>query len=247
MMNQWLRHRIHRYGLLTSLIFTVLFYLVPVALAAYRPPSKPSSPKGTGTNTTRGGSCEAQSTIGLTTLAPLSHVGQTSSQRPSFFWFVPDRQSYPLQFRLFKPNGQPLYRTQLQSQAGIMQFSLPQSQPKLAIGQTYRWQVVLVCNPSTPLTNVVTTADIAVVKPSASLQTQLTAAQTPQQRLDLYAKSGLWYNALAEASKASHAAQNSAPLLELLDSLAASEAQPLKDWSNRLKQIEAIERQRQSR
>lgn len=246
-MNHWLRHRIHRYGLLTSLVFAGLLYLVPVSLAAYRPPSKPSAPKEPGSNTSRGGSCAPQATIGLTTLVPLSHVGQTSSQHPSFFWFVPDRQAYPLQFRLFKSNGQLLYRTQLQSQAGIMQFSLPQSQPELAIGQTYRWQVVLVCDPRTPLTNVVAMAAIAVVKPSAALQTQLTAAQTPQQRLDLYAESGLWYDALAEAFKASHTAQNSAPLLELLDALAASETQPLKDWSDRLRQIEVIEQQRQER
>jgi hypothetical protein len=230
-MNYWLSHSICRSNLIVSFVLMVFLENASVALAAYRPPSKPSAPKGTGTNTTRGGSCDAQAPIGLTPLVPLSHVGQTTSQHPSFFWFVPDRQAYPVQFRLFKSNGQPLYRTQLQSQPGIMQITLPQNQPELAIEQTYRWQVVLVCNPKTPLTNVVATAEIKVVKPSVSLQTQLTAAPTPQQRVDLYAESGLWYDALAEASKVSPVAQNSTPLLELLDSLAASEAQPLKDWS----------------
>ncbi|MBW4491483.1 MAG: DUF928 domain-containing protein [Trichocoleus desertorum ATA4-8-CV12] len=189
--------------------------------------------------------CDRSATIGLTTLVPLSHVGQTSSQHPSFFWFVPERQAYPLQFRLFTSNGQPLYRTQLQSQAGIMQFSLPQSQPQLAIGQTYRWQVVLVCDPQVPSRNVVAAAEIEVVKPDASLQTQLAAAPTPQQQSNLYAETGLWYDAIAAALKASETAQTQSPVLDLLDSLAASEAQPLKDWSDRLKQIEASERQRQ--
>jgi hypothetical protein len=126
-----------------------------------------------------------------------------------------------------------------------MQFSLPQSQPQLAIGQTYRWQVVLVCDPQVPSRNVVAAAEIEVVKPDASLQTQLAAAPTPQQQSNLYAETGLWYDAIAAALKASETAQTQSPVLDLLDSLAASEAQPLKDWSDRLKQIEASERQRQ--
>ncbi|MCC3411430.1 MAG: DUF928 domain-containing protein [Microcoleus sp. PH2017_29_MFU_D_A] len=89
------------------------------------------------------------------------------------------------------------------------------------------------------------TAEIQVVQPAESLQTQLAAAPTPQQRIDLYAKAGLWYDAIAEARKASETSQNQAAVLELLDSLANSEAQPLKDWSDRLKQIRAIEQQRQ--
>jgi hypothetical protein len=84
-----------------------------------------------------------------------------------------------------------------------------------------------------------------VVQPAESLQTQLAAASTPQQRIDLYAKAGLWYDAIAEARKASETSQNQTAVLELLDSLANSEAQPLKDWSDRLKQIRAIEQQRQ--
>jgi hypothetical protein len=77
------------------------------------------------------------------------------------------------------------------------------------------------------------------------LQTQLAAAQTPQQRIDLYAESGLWYDAIAEAHKASETSQSQAAVLELLDALVSSEAEPLKNWSDRLKQIRAIEQQRQ--
>ncbi|MBW4491490.1 MAG: DUF928 domain-containing protein [Trichocoleus desertorum ATA4-8-CV12] len=239
------KRQIYYYALTVSLLMSVLLGIVPVALAKYRPPAKPSAPKGTRPNITRGGNCDRSATIGLTTLVPLSHVGQTSSQHPSFFWFMPERQAYPLQFRLFTSNGQPLYRTQLQSQAGIMQFSLPQSQPGLAIGQTYRWQVVLVCDPQAPSRNVVAAAEIEVVKPDAPLQTQLAAAATPQQQSNLYAETGLWYDAIAAALKASETVQNQSPVLDLLGSLASSEAQLLQEWSDRLKQIEAIERQRQ--
>jgi hypothetical protein len=105
--------------------------------------------------------------------------------------------------------------------------------------------VVLVCDPNVPSRNVVAAAEIQVVQPAASLQSQLAAVQTPQQRIDLYAESGLWYDAIAEARKASETSQSQAAVLELLDSLASSEAEPLKDWSDRLRQIRAIEQQRQ--
>lgn len=217
---------------------------------SYRPPKNPTAPRRTGTNGRRGGSCDRNAAGELTPLVPLSHVGQTSSQRPTFVWFVPDRMPYPLQFRLLKSNGQFLYKTEMQSQPGIMQFTLPENLPPLTIGQSYQWQVVLVCNPQVPSTNVVVAAEIKVVKPDASFQTQLAAASTPQQQSDLYAETGLWYDALAAALKASETAQNQSAVLDLLGSLASleaqSEAQQLKEWSNDLRKIETIERQRQA-
>jgi hypothetical protein len=234
------RRTIYSTGI-ASLMLSVALWMTPAVLAKYRPPKKPSAPKDTMSGGTRGG-CESNTSVGLTPLVPFSHVGQTSSQHPTFTWFVPDRTPHLLQFRLFTSTGQPLYRTQMPSQSGIMQFTLPQDQSGLAIGQSYRWQVVLVCNPNVSSMNIVSAAEIQVVQPSSALQTQLAAAQTPQQRIDLYAESGLWYDALAEARKNS---QNQSAVSELLDSLASSEAQPLPKWSDRLIQIQKIERQRQ--
>ena len=238
---------------IASLMLSVLFWSAPVALAEYTPPQKPSRPKETGTNTTRGDSCEANSSARLTALVPFSHVGQTISGHPTFTWFVPDSPPSPLQFWLLTRTGELLYRTEIQSQPGIMSISLPSNLPQLSIGQSYQWQVALVCDPNELSSNLVAAAEIQVVQPAASLQSQLAAAQTPQQRIDLYAESGLWYDALAEARKASETSQNQAAVIELLDALASSEldalasseAEPLKDWSDRLKQIRAIEQQRQ--
>jgi hypothetical protein len=181
----------------------------------------------------------------LTALVPFSHIGETISGHPTFTWFVPDRTSRPLQFRLFTRTGQLLYKTEMESQSGIMSVVLPSNLPQLSIGQSYQWQVVLVCDRNVPSRNVVATAEIQVVQPAESLQSQLAAAPTPQQRIDLYASAGLWYDAIAEARKASETSQNQAPVLELLDALASWEAEPLKDWSDRLRQIRAIEQQRQ--
>ncbi|MEG4211101.1 DUF928 domain-containing protein [Microcoleus sp. S13_B4] len=245
MMTHGLKRRTIYSAGIASLMLSVSLSLAPVALAKYTPPQDPSKPKDTGTNTTRGGSCEGNSPAILTALVPFSHVGQTISGHPTFTWFVPDRTPRPLQLRLFTRTGQLLYRTEMQSQPGIMSVALPSNLPQLSIGQSYQWQVVLVCDPNVPSRNVVAAAEIQVVAPAASLQTQLAAAQTPQQRIDLYAEAGLWYDAIAEARKASETSQSQAAVLELLDALASSEAEPLKDWSDRLKQIRAIEQQRQ--
>ena len=264
MMTHWLKRRTIYSAGIASLILNVSLSFATVALAQYTPPKKPSAPRLTGTNTTRyippkkpsapretgtnatrGGSCEANSSARLTPLVPFSHVGETISGHPTFTWFVPDRTPHPLQFRLFSSTGKPLYRTEMQSQPGIMSVALPSNLPGLSIGQSYRWQVVLVCDRNVPSRNVVVAAEIQVVQPAASLQSQLAAAQTPQQRIDLYAQAGLWYDAIAEARKASETSQNQAAVLELLDALASSEAEPLKEWSDRLRQIRAIEQQRQ--
>jgi hypothetical protein len=245
MMTHGLKRRTIYSAGIASLILSVSLWIPIAALAKYTPPKNPSKPKETGTNTTRGGSCEANSSVGLTPLVPFSHVGQTISGHPTFTWFVPDRTSRPLQLRLFSRSGQALYKTEMESQPGIMSVALPSNGPQLSIGQSYQWQVVLVCDRNVPSRNVVATAEIQVVEAAAPLQAQLAAAPTPQQRIDLYAEAGLWYDAIAEARKASETSQNQAAVLELLDALAGSEAQPLKEWSDRLKQIRAIEQQRQ--
>ena len=245
MMTHGLKRRTIYSAGIASLILSVSFWIPLVALAQYTPPKKPSAPKETGTNTTRGGSCEGDSSAVLTALVPFSHVGETISGHPTFTWFVPDRTSRPLQFRLFTRSGQLLYKTEMESQPGIMSVALPSNLPQLSIGQSYQWQVVLICDRNVPSRNVVATAEIQVVAPAESLQAQLAAAQTPQQRIDLYAQAGLWYDAIAEARKAPGTSQNQAAVLELLDALASSEAEPLKDWSDRLRQIRAIEQQRQ--
>ncbi|MEG4530747.1 DUF928 domain-containing protein [Microcoleus sp. D2_18a_D3] len=246
MMTHELKRRTVYSAGIASLMLSVSFWVAPVALAKYTPPENPSKPKETGTNTTRNGSCEEANSSGrLTALVPFSHVGETISGHPTFTWFVPYITPRPLQLRLFTRTGQLLYRTEIQSQPGIMSVALPSNLPQLSIGQSYQWQVVLVCDPDDPSSNVVAAAEIQVVGPAPSLQTQLAAAQTPQQRIDLYAESGLWYDAIAEARKASETSQSQEAVLELLDSLASSEAEPLKDWSDRLRQIRAIEQQRQ--
>ncbi|MUL34927.1 DUF928 domain-containing protein [Gloeocapsopsis dulcis] len=189
--------------LLTISVLVFSLGLCNTVLAEYRPPSdqKPPTTRTTGT-VTRGG-CRGDKQTTLTALAPQKHTGQTVSSHPTFAWFVPDAESYPLEFRLYRyeasGNRALMQKIQLQSQSGIMSFSLPPDTPPLGTGQRYHWQVVLFCNPNRPSSALATGADLDVVAIPHDLASKLATTNNPQQRVNLYASAGLWYDALSTA------------------------------------------------
>lgn len=174
------------------------------AVAEYKKPQTASSPdaKTTTSAATRGG-CLNQSNTDLTAIAPYSHVGQTISTHPSFTWFIPDGEYFPLEFQLeeYGGDGQPqtVYRQTLSGQPGIMSLSLPEDLPGLTAGKKYLWKVIMRC---TRYKSVVTMAEVEVVAPSPEL---ISANQDPSGTeilFDLYSETGLWYDAIALALKA---------------------------------------------
>ena len=214
--------------LATSCILTGSLMLTTAALAEYKPPAdqKPPSSKTTST-VARSGGCQGSSGTTLTAIAPYSHVGQTSSPHPTFAWFVPDAQPYAMEFRLYRyePSGDTKIQTvNLQSQPGIMSLSLPADQPGLTVGQRYRWQVVILCNPNRPSEALVAEADIEVVELSPILAKELAATNIPIEKANLYAESGLWYDALGKALQATQGTTKDFQLT-LLEDLAKVEEQ----------------------
>lgn len=229
--------------LATSCILTGSLAIATGALAEYKPPANQNPPSSRTTSTVaRSGGCQGQGGTTLTALAPNSHVGQTSSPRPTFAWFVPDSQSYPLEFRLYQyePSGDrtKIQAINLQSQPGIMTLSLPEAQLELTVGQRYRWQVVLLCNPNRPSEALVAEADIDVVEMPSALAGELAAKHNSLEKAALYAESGLWYDALGEALQPTARTT----LQSLLVDLASIEA-PGSPQSDRLSQIVEAESQ----
>jgi hypothetical protein len=170
--------------------------------AAFRPPTN-SKPIRTRTPTTgiRGG-CTSTA-LSLLALAPQTKIGQTTQNRPTVHWYVPDPEPMSMIFVLEKldDEGNPTQIWQappLQSQSGIMAFSLPQNAPALEPGRVYRWQAVLLCNPNSPSSAIIAASEIEVVALS-ELQSALATADR-EQRAALYEEYGIWYDALTEAS-----------------------------------------------
>jgi hypothetical protein len=203
------------------------------ATGGYKPNPKPSAPKSPTTTTGTRGGCHDNSTTTLTAFAPQTNIGQTVSQFPTFSWFVPDSQPLPMEFRLYKYDSQG--RSQLSekvkmiSKPGIMQRSLPRDRSGLAINQTYRWQVVLFCNPNRPSSALVTEAIVKVVEISPNLKQRLATTNNTLEKAELFAKSNFWYDALAEGFKDSSEQLNKNQQLRLLEILASLETSPQKE------------------
>ncbi len=142
-------------------------------------------------------------------LAPHSYAGQTVSTRPTVSWFIPDEEPVAMELRLYRRASENdfvlLEKLAMTTTPGIMEASLPVTQPELEPGSLYLWEVVVFCNPNRPSSNLLDRADIEVVAPPASLEAAITQAATAQDQADLYAEAGLWYDALAQAARAENA------------------------------------------
>lgn len=227
----------------STLLFSV--GIIEVVNAGYNPPPKPSAPSSPTTTTGRRGNCTGNLDKALIALAPHQHIGQTSTTRPTFTWFVPDTVPKPLKFRLYQvsPTGQrlPLHQVEMQSSLGIMQWKVPEDRPGLTVGQRYHWQVILVCNPNRPSAALVAGADLKVIPKRGNLERQLRATTNPRERAELYAEAGQWYDALAEVTYDSEGAALSAFTTQLLKQLADleshSEAALANERSQQLREI----------
>lgn len=248
--------------------FLLLF--APVALGGYQPggqqpyggggsttgrrysPPPPSGTSGTvrGSTGTRG-TCDSTSETTettLTILAPVSHTGRTNSTRPTFAWFLSKAKSQPVEFSLYEyvtdSKVKRIYKTNppLPASEGIMQFTLPETEPELVAGRRYLWQVALLCNLNHPANDLVAAATIDVVAAPPNLKTALSATTDRLQKAQLYAASSFWYDALAETLDNPKAQAFRLSLLRDLEQLETpKDAKATNEQSNQLKQVIAIE------
>lgn len=166
----------------------------------------------------------------LTVLASRNYVGRTISRHPIFAWFVPrDSASKPMQFTIYEwvSGGKPkeVRKMSLQSSPGIMKLS-PFSDSELGLqpGKEYLWQVVIHCDPDNPSGDLVSEASIEVVGMPAAVQSELNRAVNSVEKANIYAKAGLWYNALGEALKLAEPSKLGEVGSTLLNDLAQWEA-----------------------
>jgi hypothetical protein len=160
---------------------------------------------------------------------------------------VQDTQPYELKFKLYKLTAQKprqlVYETQLQTQPGIMQLTLPQDQFGLTIGERYEWQVIMICDPNSPSQSAVASAEMEAVALPAALKPQLAVDRNSSQ---VYAEAGFWYDALAAALQSDSTTRPAT--IALLEDLAVLEAQAARSgsssgqWAEQLQEVVAIER-----
>ena len=171
---------------------------------SYVPPYRegPRRTQGTGS---RG--CDKSQSVALNLLVPNDHTAQTLSGHPTFFWHVSEIPKEPMEFSLVESGvAQPIFVQQLQLQkAGVVRMEMPKNLPELVPGKEYRWSVTLVCNANQRSNDTFAQSWIKRISESPALKQQLVAAKTARDRASVYARAGLWYDALNALSTAQSA------------------------------------------
>lgn len=171
----------------------------------YVPPASRGTPKRTTGGGARGG-CLKSIPVSITLLVPNDHVGQTALERPSFSWYVsnPTSVSVPMQFALVEPGvARPLLVKSLKAgKTGLEQLEIPQNAPKLQSGHQYRWTVSVICNTQRPSENLYVMGWVKRVTATANQAKAIALAGSDNERALVYARTGLWYDALTAMSRA---------------------------------------------
>ncbi len=162
----------------------------------YIPPissKKTSRTKGAGS---RG--CDLISATDLQLLTPEDHIATTVSSRPTFFWSI-SNTSLPVRFTLIEPGvAKPIMdRKFMVTRPGVVEVKLPSDRPGLKLGKEYRWTVSIVCNEERPSENTYAYSWIKRVAITPKLVHNLAGVDMRSQKRSLvYARSGIWYDAL---------------------------------------------------
>jgi hypothetical protein len=130
-------------------------------------------------------------------LAP-AHVGRTSRESPTLYWFLPGATSLPVEVTIVDPGGvDPLLEKTLPGPvvAGIHALRLAEYGVRLAPGVDYQWFVTLVVDPARRSNDVVSGGSIRREPAPEALAT------APLERhAHAYAEAGLWYDAFDQLS-----------------------------------------------
>lgn len=197
-----LLHSYHR--LIPAAIALGLCVIIPtVALAQYVPPDRglPGRREGGGTRGCWRTDTSAEATR-LTAVVPSQNFAYTLDPFPTFFVYVPEgyaRNAAMAEFVLSDRQDNELYRATFQTSNtfGVIRLTLPAGAnlPPLQVGQDYHWSFALVCNPNDRSADIVVDSWIQRIEPSPELQGAIAQAN-PQEKPAIYARAGIWYNAL---------------------------------------------------
>ncbi|NEO48410.1 MAG: DUF928 domain-containing protein [Moorea sp. SIO4A3] len=180
---------------------------------------------------TRG--CSDQEFIAL---VPGTNFGLTTSERPTFWFYVPyaDNRNIQAEFRLDDKELKEIYKEKftLQNTPGIVKITLPETVLPLVTEDLYHWRFSVICQ-WVKLDDAVS-GGVERVSISSDLEKQL-EGKNPRKRIAVYAQEGLWFDALTTLAEVRLAnpqdkrlAQDWADLLEQVG-LKEIESKPLVD------------------
>lgn len=176
--------------------------LPALKLAQFEPPAGKGAPSQTaGGGRRQGGICSASPTSALeqslVALMPSNTAGLVLAERPTFLFYVPRTSAKTAEFVLdHVQSGQRLVQAviDIPDAPGIYSFTPNLSVP-LQLEQDYTWAFSMVCGTEGDVEDALVRGRLRRIKADPALVSQLDKA-TPLEQVTLYAKSGIWFEAI---------------------------------------------------
>lgn len=173
-----------------------------IKLAQFEPPEGKGAPSQTvGGGRRQGGICSSSpaSTLeqSLVALMPSNMAGLVLAERPTFLFYVPKTSAQTAEFVLDDvQSAQRLVRAVIKIPAspGIYSFTPDLSTP-LQLDREYAWVFSMVCGAEGDVEDALVRGRVRRIKAEAALVSQLDKA-TPLEQVTLYAKAGIWFEAV---------------------------------------------------
>jgi len=148
----------------------------------------------------------ATKSVQLSVLAP-SDTGYTTRDKPTIYWYVSEALQKPVELTItsnesLEAASKPAFELTLQPPIarGVHALSLEQHGVVLKPGVEYQWFVALVGNAAQRSNDVIAGGTIKRVAETDSVRSRLKESGAAS-RPALYARAGIWYDAIDELSK----------------------------------------------
>ncbi|BAY22046.1 hypothetical protein NIES2100_18090 [Calothrix sp. NIES-2100] len=153
--------------------------------------------------------------------------GLTTAQRPTFWFYVPYTQDLPnasAEFILQDSAGEDIYKhaIALPPKPSVVGVSLPETVTALEVGKTYHWYFKVRCQQQTASVPVYVEGDIKRINLDSRVMQQLESTTDPQSKIVIYAKEGIWFDAVTLLAQLRLANDNDASIKEDWQSLLQS-------------------------
>lgn len=187
---------------LSGLLISQMPLEIATAGGVYAPPPRTQRRQIVTAGGSRG--CPNQTDIGLTLLVPNDHIATTVSEHPTLFISVDKIPEQPLRFTLARPDiSEPLVEKRLSVKSpGIIRITLPSYTPPLEIDRDYYWTVMVICNEKRPSENAYARTPIRRIPMTAGLRREIGTANDDLTRAEIYARSGIWLDAISAGYQA---------------------------------------------
>jgi Domain of Unknown Function (DUF928) len=134
--------------------------------------------------------------------------GMTIDSHPAFWFYVPValNAQRPMKFVLLDQEGNKVYDQTFKpslTPAGIIHITLPLSSPGLKVNQSYRWGFSIDCDPINQKQPISVRGMIHRTALTPVIEKQLDQTDNALDRAKLYAKNGIWFDALTTLARQS--------------------------------------------